>query len=99
MITPGTDDTDDDERGYYPPVDEWSIEVHLDTAYSYRADNGAGCSDLHAYLVQQLGQWLSARGLTWYWYHEHTAAWHSSSDPITILGNPERGRLPIELPR
>jgi hypothetical protein len=91
----------DDETGYaeedrssWPSKDGWSIEVCFDTAYGYRADNGAGCSDLHASLVQQLGQWLTERGLTWLWFHEYTGEWHPSTDPITILGDPERGRLP-----
>ena len=81
------------EEAAWWPVARWSIEVHLDTAGGYRAANGAGCSDLHAYLVQELGRWLSDRGLTWFWYHEYTGEWHPSSDPITILGDPERGRL------
>lgn len=81
----------DDDRDY--PVPAWSIEVWLDTSYGYRAQNGAGCSDLHAWIVQELGHWLSERGLTWYWYHEYSGEWHPSSDPITTLGDPERGRL------
>ena len=84
---------DPDERSYYPPVNEWSIMVSFDTAYAYQAGNGAGCSDLHAYIVQELGRWLTARRLTWYWYHEYTGTWHPSTDPVTILGDPVRGRL------
>lgn len=94
---PLTDDCtpeDHEEGGCGYPVDQWSIEVRLDTAYSYRAENGADCDDLHAYIVHNLGRWLTARGLTWYWHHEYTGEWHPSSDPITILGDPERGRLP-----
>jgi hypothetical protein len=90
MDAPLTPDNDEDDY----PVDQWSIEVNFDTTYGYQADNGAGCSDLHAYLVQQLGRWLTERGLTWYWLHEYSGEWHPSSDPITILGDPERGRLP-----
>jgi hypothetical protein len=84
---------DPDERRYYPPVAEWSIEVRLDTTYAYRAENGAGCSDLHAWIIQQLGRWLSERGLTWYWYHEYNGEWHAADVPVTLLGDPERGRL------
>lgn len=83
---------DDDPESRYP-VREWSIEVYLDSSYGYRADNGAGCSDLHAWIVQEIGRWLSARDLTWYWYHQRNDEWHPSSDPVTILGDPERGRL------
>jgi hypothetical protein len=82
----------DEEGRDGPPVDEWSIEVHLDTTYGYRADNGAGCSDLHAYIVHELGRWLDERGLTWYWYREYSGTWHRP-DEIRLLGDPERGRL------
>lgn len=82
---------DDDARDY--PVPEWSIEVSFDTAYGYRAANGAGCSDLHAWLVQGVGRWLTDRGLTWYWFREYDGSWHPSSTPVTLLGDPERGRL------
>ena len=82
-----------DERDAYPPVDAWSIEVCLETAYAYRAPNGAGCSDLHAWLIQQIGRWLTDRGLTWCWRNEFTGEWHPSSVATTELGNPERGRL------
>jgi hypothetical protein len=92
-LTPEYDEDDGKTYRYGPPVDAWSIEVRLDTAYGYQADNGAGCSDLHAWIVRELGRWLSDRGLTWYWYHEYTGEWHPSSDPVTILGNPDRGAL------
>jgi hypothetical protein len=82
-----------DEPGSEPPVDEWSIEVTFDTAYGYRAKNGADCADLHAWLVQELGRWLTGRGLTWYWHHEYAGEWHPSSDSVTLLGDPERGQL------
>jgi len=86
---------EEEDRSSWPSPDGWSIEVSYDTTYGYRADNGAGCNDLHAWLVQEMGHWLTDRGLTWLWYHEYTGEWHPSSDPITILGNPERGRLPL----
>jgi hypothetical protein len=85
---------DPDERRYWPPVDEWSIVVSLDTAYAYRGPHGGGCGDLHAWLIREVGRWLSERGLSWYWYDEFNAEWHPSSDPVTLLGDPERGRLP-----
>lgn len=91
-LTDDCDDHDSPERCGYP-VAHWSIEMRFDTAYGYRAENGAGCSDLHAWMVRELGRWLTDRGLTWYWYHEYLGEWHPSSDPITILGDPERGRL------
>lgn len=86
---------DPNERRYYPPVDAWSIVVDFDTAYAYRNEYGGGCGDLHAYLVQQLGRWLTERGLTWYWCYEYDGTWHLGPADLPILGDAERGRLPV----
>lgn len=98
-LTPDDEYRDDYEseeewRSGYPPADAWSIEVHFDTAYGYEAPNGAHCSDLHAYIVHELGRWLTERGLTWFWYREYSGTWHQPEE-IRLLGNPEKGRLPI----
>ncbi len=79
-----------------PAVDgapECAIDVDFDTSYSYQNDNGGGCADLHAWFIRELGRGLDARGLTWYWQNEFTGEWHPSSDPVTSLGNPEKGAL------
>ena len=89
---------DPEERDYYPPVDEWSIEVAFDTAYAYQGPFGGGCGDLHAWIIQQLGRWLHERDLSWYWYDEFNGAWHPGGDPATILGDPASGRLQAEPP-
>lgn len=68
-----------------------SIEISVDTPYGYRAENGAGCADLHAWLVSEMGRWCDARGLTWLWFDEFRGEWHPSTDPVTILGDPVRG--------
>lgn len=81
----------DDES--WPSPTGWAIEVAFDTAIGYQADNGAGCSDLHAWLVRELGAWCSDRGLTWNWCEEHTGQWHPSSTTVDRLGDPEKGRL------
>lgn len=86
-------DYEDDDRSSSPSPNGWSIEIDFDTTYGYQADNGAGCSDLHAWLIQELGRWCKDRDLTWCWYHEFTGTWHPSSHPVTILGDPELGRL------
>lgn len=70
--------SDDDDA---PSKNGWaSIEVTFDTAYSYREPNGAGCSDLHAWLVTELGRWLDERGKTWQWENEFTGDWHERFD-------------------
>ena len=69
-----------DPRGY--------IEINYDTSYSYRADNNASCSDLHAWITQEVGQWLDAQGAAWQWYDEsgdgwdHGPGWGTLGDPV-----------------
>lgn len=77
-----------------PEQSGWSaIVVTFDTGYAYRADNGARCSDLHAWLVTQLGQWLDGRGKTWRWQNEYTGEWFDGHDGIADFGDAERGEL------
>lgn len=51
------------------------IELHFDTAYGYRAPNGAGCGDLHAWIIQSIGEWLQAQGAEYSWYDESGWGW------------------------
>jgi hypothetical protein len=93
-LVPSPESADDpDERSYYPPVDQWSVVVYFDTTYGYRGDHGGSCDDLHAWLIRELGHWLSERGLTWLWNEEYNGEWHPSTDPVDAFGDPERGRL------
>lgn len=96
MDAPLTDDCDPEDHegggcGY--PVKEWSIEVRLDTAYGYRGPHGGGCSALHAWIVRELGRWLTERGLTWYWWNEYDGTWHQGPADLPILGDADAGRL------
>ena len=70
-----------------------SVEVFFDTSYASRTERGGNCSDLHAWLIQELGRWCDARGLNWHWYDEFKGEWHASTDPVTTLGNPDKGAL------
>jgi hypothetical protein len=77
-----------------------AIEVNFDTGYGYRADNGAGCGDLHAWLVREITRWLDDRGVDSWWYDEFSDEWfHHDLDALTrpryqsIFGDPDRGAL------
>ncbi len=74
----------------HPP--KASIEVMFDTAYGYKRD-GANCNDLHAWLVLEMGRWLDAHSLTWYWQNEYTGEWHRGYEALAEFGNIELGRL------
>jgi hypothetical protein len=72
------------------------VEVNFDTAYGFTEANGAGCGDLHAYLVAELGTWLDARDAGWAWYDESGDGWRSAetfrAGDRGTLGDPEVGR-------
>jgi hypothetical protein len=88
LRTPG-----DHSRYCEPDVDEcdgtcappcW-LEISLDTAYSYRGDQGEGCGDLHAHLVAELGKWLESKGIRWSWKNEFTGEVHEGYDHLIDL--------------
>jgi hypothetical protein len=59
----------------YPRPACW-LEIHFDTGYGYRDEQGRGCGDLHAQLLFDLGQWLDEREIGWGWQNEFTGEWH-----------------------
>ena len=82
-----------------------ALTVHFDTQYSYQVE-GAGCGDLHAWLIVEIANWLAGRGVGYSWYDEFTGDWHGEDlealtrryhpeDPRNDnhFGNPELGRL------
>jgi hypothetical protein len=66
---------------------EFAIELCIDTIYGYHAENGADCSDLHAWIVDEIGRWLDDKRLTWHWYNEYLGDWNRSTDDRTTLGD------------
>lgn len=74
------------------------VMVHFDTGYAYTAPNGASCSDLHAWLVDEMGRWLTERGATWEWYDESGDGWNHG-DGWGTLGSPEVGRIGSQVVR
>lgn len=67
------------------------VEASLDTAYGYRASNGATCGDLHAWFVTRLGEWLDERGVKWSWYDESADEWHEGADGLDDFGDTSIG--------
>lgn len=62
------------------------VSANLDTAYGY-SNGGAGCGDLHAFLLREIGAWLDASGADeWAWLHEERGTWHRP-DEIALRGN------------
>lgn len=60
--------------------------VDFDTGYGYRDERGWGCGDLHAALVGELGDWLTAKGVRWEWRNEFTGDVHTGRDGLAELG-------------
>lgn len=79
---------------------EFAIELCFDTIYGY-SENGAGCHDLHAWIIRELAPWLDARGLTWAWCDEFTGEWFQGNrtdasqaiDGLATFGDPDKGAL------
>jgi hypothetical protein len=80
------EDCDDDCTGQWHEVACW-LSVDFDTTYSYRDRRGWGCGDLHAAIVAELGQWLTARGVRWSWRNEFTGEVHDGPDRLSELGS------------
>lgn len=82
---------DDDCSGqYHGPAG--FLEINYDTGYAYTADNGASCSDLHAWITREVTAWLDAQGATWKWYDESGDGWQDDLTDYGALGDPEVGR-------
>lgn len=81
------------------PLREWgpfAVHVWFDTAYSYKADNGAGCGDLHAFLVPSIAAWLDAQPGSpgFVWANGETGITSTTLAEIERLGDPIKGALP-----
>lgn len=87
-------DPADDYESPAPWCNEHCVRVNLDTAYGYRGPNGSGCSDLHAWVIQEVAAWLADRGVEkWAWENEFTGEWFGPGDDVRHLGDPEKGAL------
>lgn len=72
----------------------YCVAVWFDTSYRYSGPNQGGCSDLHAWLLTRLGEFLDGLPMPveWKWMNEFTGEWHSV-DEVSVLGDPVRGSL------
>lgn len=79
---------------FVPPwFDQHLLRLDFDTAYGYQNRHGGGCSDLHAWLICEITDWLAARGVTKVVYrNEFTGEFHDPSE-VRELGNPNVGAL------
>jgi len=82
------------------------IRISYDTAYGYKMDNGAGCGDLHAWLIAQLALkyapnatmlWQNEFNGNWqeiiYDYLQNEQDWEWFLDSFEGFGNPRKGAL------
>jgi len=86
---PGNDDYDPDRSdcdgsGYAHRTACW-LSVDFDTAYGYKDKRGMGCGDLHAALVAEFGEWLTARRVRWLWRNEFTGEVHEGPERLVEL--------------
>jgi hypothetical protein len=86
------------------PLRQWeplTVKAWFDTAYSYTAPNGAGCGDLHAFLVSSIATWLDAQPGSpgFVWSNGETDITSDTLDQIHRLGDPLRGVPPAMVSR
>lgn len=86
---PGSPHIVDDLRQYEP----FTVKVWMDTTYGYRADNGAGCGDLHAYMIASVAAWLAEQpgSPSIVWTNGETDITSDSLDRLHELGDPVKG--------
>jgi hypothetical protein len=71
-----------------PTENGWAtVEVSIDTGYSFMNERGESCSDRHARFVHELGLWLDQRGCEWKWKNEYTGEWHDGREGLVDFGS------------
>ncbi len=89
----GIVDPDDPFVASAPDDNRAAVVLWFDTAYGYKAANGAGCEDLHAWLIWEICQIAAIHGTVCHWQNEFDGSWHEGPDALRQLGDPERGSL------
>jgi len=79
---------DPEDENDQPPS---TVLINYDTAYGY-SNEGAGCGDLHAYLMKATHDHFADRGWTFTWFNEFTCEWNTDFDDMD-LGDPVVGRI------
>lgn len=69
-----------------------AVVLSFDTSYGYRASNGVGCEDLHAFLVSEVYDWV-VRGSAarFAWQGEFSGQWFMGIAELHRLGDSRRG--------
>lgn len=67
-----------------------AYEVWFDTAYGYTASNGAGCSDLHAYLIRKIAEAVGEDNIAW---NADTIGEYLPLHELPQLGDARRGMV------
>lgn len=92
LVWPPYEYDDPDEPPTVEPMREHLVSVDFDTAYGYKNDRGGGCGDLHAFLLNEVGGWLTERGVEeWMWHHEERGTWHGPAE-VALRGDITKGR-------
>lgn len=69
--------TSPDEDLTSPTFAPHLVSANFDTSYGFKLPNGAGCADLHAFLLRAIGEHLTNVGAEdWTWHHEERGTWH-----------------------
>ncbi len=78
------DEADDivDPTSTDPEAGVHFMQISMDTGYGGRSTRGESCTELHARVIAQLGQWLDERGLNWGWYNEYNGKYYSKYDGL-----------------
>lgn len=89
-----------DDDGYSPDPDcnafdcdpgpACAYKAWFDTSYGYRADNGADCNDLHAYLIWEIAQAVGEDNIRW---NADTIGDDLPFSDLARLGDWNRGRI------
>jgi hypothetical protein len=87
MVWPPVDPEWDRPDEDYGPMHSHFVSANFDTAYGCRLANGARCSDVHAFLLREIKDYLDALGVEeWVWLHEERGTWHSPEE-IALRGD------------
>lgn len=99
LVWPSDEYAEEGETWEGEPLRTHLVSVDFDTSYGYKDANGAGCGDLHAFLLREVARYLDdqATPVKWMWHHEERGTWHNP-DEITLRGDPDRSVLNATAP-
>jgi hypothetical protein len=77
-----------------PAPEPACVEVIFDTTYGYRGPRGGGCGDLHAWLIEEIADYLVRLGRRGglHWQYEYDGSWHRDTVELAMLGDTALGR-------